>query len=92
MELAVNLQQQSNIWVHLTYTTFTCVTVIPLTMPLLLLLWDEIRVEIYMKKRVNNKRLITNYFYMHADVILEHLLRTMHNGSFKSPSFSTFVS
>ena len=40
---------------------------------------------------VNNKRPIASYIYMHADVILEHLLWTMYNGSFKSLSFSTFV-
>lgn len=37
-----------------------------------------------MKKAVINKRPIASYIYMHADVILEHLLWTMHNGSFKS--------
>lgn len=91
MGLAINWQQQSNIWISLTYVTLTHVTVISLTMPLLLLLWYDIRVEISMKKMVNNKRLISSYIYMHADVILEHLLWTMHNGSFKLPRFTSFV-
>lgn len=84
MGFAINWQQQSNTWINLAYTPFTCLTVIPLTMPLLLLLWNEIWVEIYMKKAVINKRPIASYIYMHADVTLEHLLWTMHNGSFKS--------
>lgn len=91
MRFAINWQQQSNTWINLTYTLFTCLTLVPLTIPLLLLLWNEIWVEIEMKKTVNNKTSIGSYIYMHVDVILEHLLWTMHNGSFKSPSFSTFI-
>lgn len=91
MGFAINWQQQSNTWTNLTYTPFTCLTVVPLSIPLLLLLWNETWIEIEMKKGVNNKTSIGSYIYMHADVILEHLLWTMHNGSFKSPSFSTFI-
>lgn len=50
---------------------------------------NEIGLEIYVE--VNNRRLIASYIHMHADVILEHLLGTMHNRSLKPPSFSTFV-
>lgn len=88
---AINWQQQSNTWINLINTPFTCLTVIPMTIPLLLLLWNEIWVEIQTKKAVDNKRSIANYIYRHTDVILEHLPWTMHNGSFKSPSFSTFI-
>lgn len=35
MGFAINWQQQSNTWINLTYTPFTCLTVVPLTMPLL---------------------------------------------------------
>lgn len=52
--------------------------------------WNQSR-NLYGKKMVNNKRPVASYIFMYADVILEHLLWTMHNGSFKSLSFSTFV-
>jgi len=50
MGLAINWQLQSNIRTNLTHTIFTYLKVIPMTMSLLLLLQNEIRVEIYIKK------------------------------------------